>query len=153
MKGRQYILKTFQNIDIKLKNLGYRMTLPRKVVYEVLCENSDYHMNATDILKRAQEIKPDIGASTIYRALLLFESLNLIYKSEFDDGFARYEIKKSYDAHGHHHLICEQCGRVTELREDLLEKLEHEIERTKDFIVKDHKVKIYGICKECRQNK
>lgn len=144
-------LKTFQDIDTVIKELGYRMTTPRKVVYDVLCESTDSHLNVNDILKRAQEIKPDIGTSTVYRALLLFEKLNLIYKSEFDDGFARYEIKKRLDTHGHHHLICEKCGLVTELREDLLDKLEQEIERTKDFVVKDHKVKIYGICKKCRK--
>jgi Fur family ferric uptake transcriptional regulator len=50
-------------------------------------------------------------------------------------------------------LICEKCGRVTELKEDLLEKLETEIEKTKGFVVKDHRVKIYGTCKKCRKER
>jgi len=132
-----------------LKEMGYKLTGPRKIVYKVLCENKNAHMNAADVLIHAREVKPDVGTATVYRVLNLFEKINLVYKTDFDDGFSRYEIQRFPGKHEHHHLICEVCGNVTELKRDLLDKLEAEIEKTKGFIVRDHKVKIYGICRKC----
>ncbi len=139
----------FSNI---LKDMGYKLTEPRKVVFDVLSQSRMTHMNASDVFKRAKEIKPDIGAATVYRVLALFEKLDLVYSLDLDDGCSRYELRRSFDGHRHHHLICESCGKVMELKEDLLEKLEIEIEKTKGFVVKDHRVKIYGTCKKCRKN-
>ena len=138
----------FSNI---LKDMGYKLTEPIKVVFDVLSQGRSAHMNASDVLMLAKEKRPDIGAATVYRALALFEKLELVYSIDLDDGCARYELRKSFDGHRHHHLICENCARVTELKEDLLEKLEAEIEKSKGFVVKDHRVKIYGTCKKCRK--
>jgi Fur family ferric uptake transcriptional regulator len=52
--------------------------------------------------------------------------------------------------HRHHHLICLKCGEVTEVQDDLLESIEKEILKKNGFIVKDHRVKFYGFCKNCR---
>ena len=104
-------------------------------------------------LDLAKKYKEDIGAATVYRTLSLFSRIGIVYEIDFDDGFSRYEIRKNIDGHRHHHLICECCGTVIELKDDLLEKLEAKIEKTKGFVVKDHRVKIYGICEKCRKNK
>lgn len=139
----------FENI---LRDMGYKLTIPRRIVFEVLNNTYDRHLNASDVLDLAKGYKENIGTATVYRALSLYKRLGLVYEIDFDDGFSRYEIRKQIDGHRHHHLICESCGAVTELKDDLLEKLESEIEKTKGFVVKDHRVKIYGICEKCRAN-
>ena len=65
----------------------------------------------------------------------------------------RYEVRGS-DAggqHHHHHLICLSCGRVFSFNGDLLETLEEYIRDKNGFQVVDHKVQLYGHCKECQE--
>ena len=93
---------------------------------------------------------PEIGIATIYRSLQLFESLNIVAKVDFDDGFSRYEIKENTEDHHHHHLICLDCGKIIEVQIDLLESLEATIESQEEFAITDHNVKFYGYCKACK---
>ena len=74
--------------------------------------------------------------------------MKLLSKIDLDDGFERYELKEA-SGHQHHHLICTICGKVYELDEDLLDDLEKIIEERTGFKVKDHQLKIYGICQDC----
>ncbi len=71
----------------------------------------------------------------------LLESLNIIYKLNFDDGFNRYEL--NVNSENHHHLICLKCGEIMEVKLDLLEKLENEIEKENGFKIVDHNVKFF----------
>ncbi len=94
---------------------------------------------------------PEIGLATVYRTMVLLDKLNLVHKLDFDDGFSRYELVKPNEDHRHHHLICSSCGGVSEVEEDLLDNLEEEILRKNGFLVKDHRVQFYGLCKKCRE--
>ncbi len=89
--------------------------------------------------------------ATVYRTLQLLEQLNIVYKVNFDDGCSRYELNLDSDDHQHHHLICVKCGKVQEVKLDLLENLEMEIEKEEDFKVVDHNVKFFGYCKKCEK--
>ena len=81
--------------------------------------------------------------------------LHLINKVDFDDGFARYELNGESGAsgHRHHHAICTKCGKVYSLETDLLDTLEQEVFEKLGFMVTDHEVKLYGLCRECRSEK
>lgn len=85
----------------------------------------------------------------MYRTVQLFEEIKIIDRLNFDDGCSRYELIIDNEEHHHHHLICESCGRVIEVEEDLLEELEERIESKYYFKVKNHKVKFYGLCQKC----
>lgn len=139
-------------MDSRLKEKGYKLTVQRKTILGLLIEHSDKHLSPDEIYELLRKKHPQIGLATVYRTLLLFEQLGLIYKSDFDDGSSRYELNKQKDDHRHHHLICTQCGNVEEAHEDLLENLEEEILKTNDFLVQDHRVKFYGLCKKCRNS-
>ena len=73
------------------------------------------------------------------------------YKLDLEDGINRYELVKENEDHRHHHLICSKCGSVSEVEDDLLESLEKQILLKNKFLVKDHKVKFYGLCENCRE--
>lgn len=137
-------------MESKLKEEGYKLTTQRKAILNLLIEHSDKHLSPDEIYELVKKVYPQMGLATVYRTLLLFEKLGLIYKSNFEDGFSRYEVNTHKDDHRHHHLICTQCGNVEEVHEDLLENLEEEILKKNDFIVQDHRVKFYGLCKNCR---
>ncbi len=132
-----------------LKDKGYKFTNQRSEIYNIFLEHEDSHLSTEEVFEYVSRVNPDIGIATVYRTLQLFEELNVLYKISFDDGVARYEIKSSSSEHRHHHLICLDCGKVIEVKLDLLDSLEDEIESEESFKIVDHNLKFYGYCKEC----
>lgn len=128
---------------------GYKLTHQREAILKIIMDNKDEHLSCDEIYNMLSKDYPKIGIATVYRTLQLFEKLNIVYKLNFDDGFFRYELNHGTGDHHHHHLICLECGKVMEVKLDLLDSLEKEIERDGKFTIIDHNVQFYGYCNEC----
>lgn len=135
-----------------LEDKGYKVTTQRNMVYDVLCENKNKHLSTEEVYELIKNINPKIGIATIYRTLQLFEEIGLVYKHNFDDGCSRYEIlsENGNEVHQHHHLVCKNCGKIIEVKEDLMNSLEEIIEKQYNFEILNHEVKFTGICSQCR---
>ena len=136
----------------KLSESGYKMTPQRKEILEIFIENAErHHMSAEDVYELLQDNGSDTGLATVYRALDLLSELGILFKVDFGDGCARYELNTADpNVHHHHHLICLKCRKVIEFEEDLLEMLEAYIEKKSGFQILNHEVKFFGYCKDCR---
>lgn len=140
-------------VNEKLKKKGYKFTPQRKAILEVVSESFGKHLSSEEIYDLVKIKYPEIGLATVYRTVQLLVELDVLSKLNLDDGFVRYEMNDhDGDQHHHHHLICSECGRIDEVREDLLESIEAEIERKYEFQIKDHKLKFFGLCKACKDN-
>lgn len=139
--------------DIKqiFKEEGYKLTTQRRAILDVIVENQDKHLSPEEIYDIVKKKYPEIGIATVYRTLQLLEKLNIIYRLNFDDGYNRYELNYDSENHHHHHLICLKCGKVMEVKLDLLENLENEIENENGFKIVDHNVKFFGYCADCQK--
>ncbi len=133
----------------KLKEQGYKLTPQRKAVIDTILNNDHKHLNTEEIYDALKEQYPKMGLATVYRTLIVLDELSVISKINFDDGYIRYEIITDSSHHRHHHLICNRCGKVIEVMEDLLDDLEKIVEQKYEFKIIDHNLKIYGLCKEC----
>jgi Fur family ferric uptake transcriptional regulator len=131
---------------------GYKTTTQRSSIYEVLSENNNKHLSPEDIYELIKDKNPKMGIATIYRTLQLFEEIGLVYKHNFYDGCSRYEIlePESSEVHQHHHLVCKKCGKIIEVKEDLMNSLEEMIEKQYNFEIINHVVMFTGICSQCR---
>jgi Fur family ferric uptake transcriptional regulator len=134
----------------QLQKRGYKYTNQREDVLRILLENKESHLSCEEVHGIVARESKDVGIATVYRTLQLFERLGIVYRINFDDGVSRYELNLGNENHHHHHLICTECGNVTEVKLDLLEALEDEIEKEEGFVIRDHNVKFYGICKKCK---
>lgn len=130
---------------------GYKTTNQRSLIFDILNENKDKHLSTEEVYDLIKDKNPKIGIATIYRTLQLFEEIGLVYKHNFDDGPLRYEILSNSDeVHQHHHLLCNKCGKIIEVKEDLMNSLEEIIEKQYNFEILNHVVKFTGICSQCR---
>lgn len=134
-----------------LKEKGYKMTPQRIAVLETIVDNPGEHLSTEEIYDFVKKSFPEIGLATVYRTLILLDELEVITKLNLEDGCVRYELNDSEDGHQHHHLICSSCGKVLEVEVDLLDELESRIEKDYDFEIRDHKLKFYGLCSDCRK--
>ncbi len=150
--------RRFRNWQNKLKDRGYKITFPRKTIFNIL-EKREGHPNVRDVFYDLSTDFPEIGLTTIYRTLELFVKLGIVRKYDFGDRQSRYEIVSDTIDH-HHHLICEKCMKVIEYRDFLeeetvlIEKIQKKLENKYDFKIKKHELEFYGFCKDCsEQNK
>lgn len=140
-----------ENLKTNLKNKGYKLTPQRRAVLDIIISNEGKHLTAEELYDLVKVECPEIGLATVYRTIQLLEELGVISRLELNDGCNRYELIHDSENHQHHHLICTNCGKVIEVEDDLLETLEEKIENHYNFLIKNHSVKFYGLCKECRQ--
>ncbi|MBH5317452.1 transcriptional repressor [Paenibacillus sp. GSMTC-2017] len=129
---------------------GYKLTTQREIIVRVLLENEQDHLSAEDVYMLVKKNFPEIGLATVYRTLELLSELQIVAKMNFGDGVARFDLRGEDHEHMHHHLICQKCGALEEIKEDWLTELEERLEREYGFKVLDHRLDFTGTYKECK---
>ncbi|WP_424767161.1 Fur family transcriptional regulator [Paenibacillus sp. sgz302251] len=128
---------------------GYKLTTQRGIILRVLLENEQDHLSAEGVFMLVKMKFSEIGLATVYRTLELLADLNIVQKMNFGDGVARYDLRGEDHEHMHHHLICDECGSLHEIKEDWLFELEQRLEREYGFTVTDHRLDFTGTYKQC----
>ena len=101
----------------QLQGAGFRITVPRQAILDLL-SRTNKHLSAEDIYLLIHKDYPAIGLTTVYRTLELLVNMGLVFKFDFGDGRARYELSQGPNIRDHHHhLICTNCGRVIDYTE------------------------------------
>lgn len=136
-----------------LKKKGYKLTPQRRAIVDTIIEKEGEHLTAEEIYDEVKKSCPEIGLATVYRTVLLLEEINVVCRLDLNDGCSRYELIHKDEGHRHHHLVCNNCKKVLEVQDDLLDELENEIEKSYNFKILDHSVKFFGVCNECQGSK
>lgn len=141
----------------KFRGCGYRMTLGREAILDVLA-NSDSHLSAEDIYMKVHPLYPNIGLTTVYRTLDILSNLGMVFKFDFGDGRARYELtEEQRSGNHHHHLVCTGCNRVINYTDfvdeeiELLKKVEYALSKRHGFVITNHLIQFHGLCEKCRK--
>ena len=99
----------------------------------------------------AQEIHAALGAkvglASVYRVLDTLVELGLVQRVDVGDGIVRYEPLR---AEHHHHLVCDECGKVERFEDGQLERAIHAVEERSGYSVVQHDVVLRGACESCR---
>ena len=139
----------------RFRGSGYRLTVPRQAILDVLSESSE-HLSAEDIYLAVHRVNPGIGLTTVYRTLELLVEMGLVFRFDFGDGRARYELAEGPGGkRHHHHLVCRGCGRVVDYTDfideetELLKRTEDGLSKKYEFTITGHLIQFYGLCKEC----
>jgi Fur family transcriptional regulator, ferric uptake regulator len=125
---------------------GYRLTGPRRSVTELIAAREG-HFSAADLIADARVRRLGIGRATIFRSLDLMTDLGVLERLDLPDGEHAYVPCEP--AH-HHHIICSDCGRVTEIDDRGLAAAVQDIERATGWQVESHRLELYGRCPRCR---
>ncbi|WP_323958373.1 ferric iron uptake transcriptional regulator [Brevibacillus composti] len=138
-----------EKIKQQLHSQNYKLTPQREATVRVLLEHEEDHLSAEDVYLLVKDKAPEIGLATVYRTLELLSELKIIHKMNFGDGVARYDLRDDNSEYHHHHLICNNCGTVDEIFEDLLVTAEEKVKNVYNFYITDHRLVFYGICSRC----
>ena len=133
-----------------LKKNSLKYTLQREAILRTLYD-SDEHLTPEALHRLVQQKYPNlrIGIATVYRTLSLLEESGIVTSLSFGAQGKKYEL----GAKEHHdHMICTECGKITEFLDEEIEKRQEKIANEFGFLMKDHSMQIYGICETCQKN-
>lgn len=138
------------HLQSQLSKRGIRMTQQRRAILSVI-ETAKKHLNAAQILRKAQVIDASVDRSTVYRTLHLLkrqgmvDELDLMHM-EGEQHF--YERKTGKD---HIHMACLRCGKILEFESELFESLKSQLQKDCRFHIVVSRLEVGGYCGTCRQ--
>ena len=132
--------------DEYLREAGLRCTTQREAIIRVLLE-TEGHFSADGLHQELVEKGQDVSRSTVYRTVSRLQDNGFISEVFRSGGRAHYEKAGSH----HDHLLCLGCGKVIEFREDKIEKMQRRVCERFGFQPHDHRLRITGLCRECRE--
>lgn len=132
-----------------LAQRGIRMTGPRRAILSVI-ETANKHLDASQILRKAQKLDPSVDRSTVYRTLGLLKRQGLI--DELDlmhlNGEGHYYERRL--GNDHIHMACLRCGKITEFVSERFDSLKSQLEQECRFRIVVARLEVGGYCMECR---
>ena len=128
-----------------LRREGGRVTTARRAIVTALLAAPD-HVTAEELAADVRSRHPDVHLSTVYRCLEALEDLGVVDHVHLGHGRAVYHLTDER----HQHLVCEDCGSVTEAPDRLFDDLAGELLSDYGFTLRPNHFALVGRCAACR---
>ena len=125
-----------------MANLKY--SRQRESIKEYLASTTE-HPTADTVYHYVRKEFPRISLGTVYRNLNLLADIGEAVKITTPDGGDRFDGTTS----PHYHAICTDCGKVMDLKMDILDSFNKLAEESFDGEIHSHTALFYGTCDEC----
>jgi Fur family transcriptional regulator, ferric uptake regulator len=137
------------HLDDELRARGYRVTQPRRVVWEAL-RAADRHVTVEELTASMGAAGANVDLASVYRTLALFEELGLARVNRMrDDDAGRWELAHPDE---HFHLVCETCGHIDHHVGSLVERIRDHLEHGHGFEATGVDLVVRGRCAGCRRS-
>lgn len=134
-----------QRIDRQIVAIGGKRSRSRAEVIEAFFR-AETHVTIDELARAVRKRNRSVGVATVYRTVKLLARLDYAKELDFGDGLKRYESNLV----GHHdHLVCRECGEVSEFKEPRIETLQEQVAKRHGFFPTMHRLDIYGFCRKC----
>lgn len=138
--------KIIHDCKEELREVDLRATPARLAVMSFL-EKTEEPVDVNSVIDylNINSIKTD--PATVFRIMNLLTQKGITNPIQFQEGKTRYELSSKDD---HHHLICENCGKIEDISDTIVPELEKEIHKKSGFLVKRHSLEFFGLCPLCQ---
>lgn len=111
----------------RLHTQGKRLTAQRALLLRLI-EESDEHLDAQELYRRARAFEPNLNLATVYRTLNLLKQLDLVqpHYAVHQHHRQRFESKPDRE---HYHFTCLGCGRVIEFASPFVNRLRTQVKQ------------------------
>ena len=118
----------------------------RLAVLEIFLR-TEHHVTAKELSVLVNESGAKLADDFIQETIELMCQYGFARKNQFDNGQPRYEHR--HLGQHHDHMICTRCKGIFEFENQSLEKMQLEIAAENGFHLLQHKMELYGICRQC----
>ena len=134
-----------------LRTRGLRLTRQRAEILRAMYA-THRHVTADqlyELLHRSGAGKAlNISRATVYRTLSLLDEGGFV--QGLDVGRDTGTLYEHTLGHQHHdHMICLECGRISEFSDARLERVQEEAVKRQGFTPRSHRLNVYGTCARC----
>jgi Fur family ferric uptake transcriptional regulator len=136
-----------EHVHSVLARAGHQRGGARERIIELLARQS-CALSAVEIEDALRQEGTPTGRASIYRVLDLLVEHGLVERVAVGQGQARFETIDPSGAH-HHHLVCEECGRLIAFDDPGLERAIDSLSARLGVRVKHHDVLLRGACERC----
>ena len=130
-----------------LRDAGYRGGGARRNVVELL-GRQHCCLSAQEIFDVLRSEERPVGIASVYRVLDLLTEQGLLQRIVVGGDVARYEPALPSGEH-HHHLVCDDCGKVEAFTDERLESAIEQVGSRVGYEVGAHDVLLRGSCSTC----
>lgn len=129
------------SVTARLADVGHRVTGPRRRIVKAIEE-----LGGPFTVEELTAAVPGVGRATVFRTVKLLLESEVVCRMTLEDGSIRYQLSRGEH---HHHLICSECGAITEFSDPALDSLIHENAEADGFMLDSHSLELYGRCARC----
>jgi Fur family ferric uptake transcriptional regulator len=122
-----------------------KVTDARKFLLEAVAKEKT-PVDAQSLIELMQK-ELQVDRVTVFRILNTLTAHGILRKLEFQEGKARYELNNE----DHHHLICENCGKIEDIPDTIIPEIEKELGGKHSFLIKRHSLEFFGLCNDCQK--
>ncbi|MCA9840146.1 MAG: transcriptional repressor [Trueperaceae bacterium] len=136
-----------------LHSFGLRYSKPREIILDYFGEK-DRHTNVEALYEALKERGHHLSLSTLYLNLAVLKNAGLVRELRGSSGEAIFDS----NIRPHHHLVCENCGEVTDVflagdtSESIAWDLKNRAERATGWYIKEPSLEFQGLCPSCQQD-
>jgi Fur family peroxide stress response transcriptional regulator len=113
-------------------------------------QSTKSHPSARHIHESLKAAVPDLSLGTVYRNIDIFRQEGKVVSVGVVDGEERFDGR--VDSHAH--FICECCGAVLDLGEDIQSEINTKLSiNIPGCTIDKQKVLFYGLCKDCMEKR
>ena len=127
-----------------LSEKGLKITPQRMAVYRALLD-AGHHPSAEDVYSNVRKSLPHISFDTVYRTLLSFTELDIIWLAAGGDEKMRFDS----NLHPHHHFRCVKCQSITDFESKACDALPLPKSLGHYFKVQARRIVLEGLCPKC----
>lgn len=124
-----------------------RSSSVNQIILKVLTQDQS-HLTAQQIYEQIRGNLPAVNPSTVYRALERLAHAGQVSVSDIGQGSAVFEM---VGGDQHHHLVCQDCARVTTIDEKIVHNLFDNIGQQYGFQVSTNHLILFGRCLQCQK--
>src|SRR2546423_15667577 len=103
------------------------------------------HCTADQITEELRRTKPTFPRSTVYRGLEALTAAGSLYAAHLGEGATHYELASG----DHHHAVCKICGGGLHIEEDLVTRLQKDLQGAHRFKPPPAEGLVVRVCEAC----
>ncbi len=130
-----------------LKKEKLRETYERKVIVDLLAD-CERHFTPESLLDQLEMRGERLSRATVYNTLNLLIRSGLVQRFQFADGQYHYQISRSQGVARQVHVICNSCGRVSDIKTQSIQK-QLAMLNFGTFTPQNITLAVYGLCSKC----